>query len=295
MRSESFSFFWVYRMALVASYPYSQEWHMPPVAVPAPPAPPRVPPLPPVPIPFQIAPVVLPPRPPIDPRPIISRQQLQRILGFKVKDPRIYQQAFVHKSAQKDSQHDKSYDRLEYHGDAILGFIIATYLCNKFPDANEGFLTRVRTKLVSGKRLSEFGKRLGLQHHILMNAKALQLGWNANMRILEDVFESLIACVYIDMGISTTTRFVVHVVETFVDWDEVIADTNYKDRLMRYCQARHVALPNYEIMSDSEDDTDCFKIRVIVCGEVCGVARERSKKEAEQMSAKAALVQLSEL
>ena len=235
-------------------------------------------------------------------RRIIERSQLFAILGFQVKNPDVYQTAFVHKSALRESGLPSSYERIEFLGDSVLDFVVARYLFDKYPTANEGFLTRVRTKLVSGKSLCNFARRLGLQQYVLMNQKALRQQWNNNDRILEDVFESLIACIYLDMGMLCARDFVLDVIERNTDWDEIVVDNNEKDILMRYTQANKLDLPIYELidhgspcddMSDSSSDTsnnseNAFHVRVIVAGVERGRGRARTKRQAEQNSARVA-------
>ena len=234
-------------------------------------------------------------------RRVIDRAQLFAILGFQVKNPDVYQNAFVHKSALRESGLTSSYERIEFLGDSVLDFVVARYLYDKYPTANEGFLTRVRTKLVSGKSLCIFARRLGLQQHVLMNQKALRQHWNNNDRILEDVFESLIACIYLDMGMLCARDFILDVIERNVDWDEIVVDNNEKDILMRYTQANKLELPVYELIENTSSDGGCdsgsdtsndsenaFHVRVIVNGVERGRGRARTKRQAEQNSARVA-------
>ena len=113
-------------------------------------------------------------------KPHVTRDQIQDILGMKIKNIMYYQRSLVHKSIYKAvkrytgteplqeylNQHN---ERLEFLGDSVLGFIIANYLFNKYPDQNEGFLTRVKTKLVNGVQLSKFAKQINLGEIILMS------------------------------------------------------------------------------------------------------------------------------
>lgn len=225
--------------------------------------------------------------------PLVTRQQLYSILGFQVKDPRNYEQAFVHKSALREFCLQQSYERLEFLGDSVLDFIVARYLYDRFPDANEGFLTRVRTKLVSGKCLCEFARGMHLQDLVLMNTKAIRQGWNHNDRILEDIFEALVACIYVDMGMCVARDFVIDTIENNVDWEDVMTDTNEKDILMRFTQANKKSLPVYVPVSDTDTGSDTgseegFYIKVLVDNVEYGRGRARTKRQAEQLSARMA-------
>lgn len=224
-----------------------------------------------------------------EPRPAagaaLTREALERVLGFKVVDLNKYVSVFLHKSASRDCGRE-SYERYEFIGDAVINFVVAKYLYDKYPGADEGFLTRVRTKLVSGKCLSFLAEKLGLQHYIVMNQKAIRKGWNSNPRILEDVYESLVGAIYMDLGLSVAKTFVLTVIERFIDFEDVVRDTNYKDILMRYTQSRATPLPEYRIMNES---AKIFDIEVYVHGRACGRGQDKCKKDAEQAAARQAL------
>lgn len=221
----------------------------------------------------------------------ISKDVLEGILGFRIVDFDKYVSVFTHKSF-KESGRD-SYERYEFVGDSVINFVIAKYLYDKFPQADEGFLTRVRTKLVSGKCLSDLSRRLGLHRYVMMNQKALRQGWNSNPRILEDVFESLVGCVYLDLGLATAKTFVLSVMERFVDFRDIVRDTNYKDILMRYAQANMLPLPEYRVLNDPQvTKTPLFDIVVMLQGVGYGRGADTCKKGAEQSAAQQALLAL---
>jgi ribonuclease-3 len=256
---------------------------------PLPPGPPPLPPGPPPPLPPQPAP--LPPQPPIA-QPEISRQDLELVLGFKVCDFQKYLSVFTHKSAMRDMARG-SYERYEFIGDAVINFVIAKYLYDKYPNEDEGFLTRVRTKLVSGKCLSVLSQRLGLHRYIIMNQKALRQGWNTNPRILEDVYESLVGCVYLDLGLMTAKTFVLDVMNRFVDFNDIVRDTNYKDILMRHTQAHAMPLPEYHVINDPQvTRAAMFDIVVLLQGVPYGRGSDTCKKGAEQLAAQQALARI---
>lgn len=232
------------------------------------------------------------PCPPAAVVPVLTRPALEHILGFKVVDFDKYASVFTHKSASRDAGRE-SYERYEFIGDSVINFVIAKYLYDKYPGADEGYLTRVRTKLVSGKCLSLLSWKLGLHQYIIMNQKALRQGWNANPRILEDVFESLVGAVYLDLGLMTAKTFLLNTVERFVDFADVVRDTNYKDILMRYAQAHALPLPEYRVMNDPQTSRQpMFDVVVHVHGSPYGRGVDGSKKGAEQAAAQQALAAL---
>jgi ribonuclease-3 len=241
------------------------------------------------------------PEEPVRPRWPVSREDLEtHILGVRIKDPNMYQSAFVHKSGLKDLDSSMSwvdtYERLEFMGDAVINMVVARFLYDKYPNEREGWLTRIRTKLVSGKCLCVFAQKLGLQEYILMNRKALSQGWNHNPRILEDCFEALVGALYFDMGMLTAKMFVLGMIHKHVNFAEIEKDDNWKDRLMRHTQALGIPLPVYEMREEGSPNT--FEIHAMVQGAldtdclVTGRGLDRNKKQAEQAAAKQALLQL---
>lgn len=219
----------------------------------------------------------------------ITRATLQdNILGMKVKDMKQYHHAFVHKSALRDlPPGTRSYERLEFVGDSVINFVVGKYVFMKYDDKPEGFLTKVRTKIVSGQCLSSFAQKLGLQQYIVMNQKAIRSGWNNNTRIMEDVFEALVGAISLDMGLLAAKTFIINTIEQHVDFDELVMETNSKDALMRQTQAWGIPLPVYHIVPGC--DKHLFCIEVYVNGFVCGHSINKNKKAGEQQAANIAL------
>ena len=237
----------------------------------------------------------------MDQQPIVSRAALEGILGFHVRDPAVYQLAFVHRSAAKTCAEQRGfvthtgYERLKFLGDAVLNLVCTRYLFNNHPDKEEGYLTKVRTKLVSGQTLCKLAKDLKLHEHILMCPKAMQNGWNCNERILEDCFESLIAAVYLDLGLVAAREFILATINRYIDFASLERDTNYKDILMRWAQAKELPLPVYKHADAQEDARHVFETRCYVDGRPMGYGRHRGKKQGEQLAACQALMCLGVL
>lgn len=217
---------------------------------------------------------------------MVTREALEHVLGFRVVDFGKYAPVFTHKSAMRLTNGD-SYERYEFIGDAVINFVVAKMLFDMYPAADEGFLTRVRTKLVSGKCLAELAHRMGLHRFIIMNQRSMRHGFNTNPRILEDVFESLVGCVYLDLGMVSAKTFLLSVFQKYVDFNDVLRDTNYKDGLMRFAQANGAPLPEYVVVSTSTTDNNAaaFVVHVTMNGLV-GRGAGPSKKHAEQEAAR---------
>lgn len=219
----------------------------------------------------------------------VPRETIEALIGCKVNNPAIYNRAFLHKSVVQGLI-TESYERMEFMGDAVINFIMTKFLFDKYPDKDEGWLTRIRTKVVSGKCLSKLALKLGLQNHVQMNEKAMSNGWNMNDRILEDVFESLIGCMYHDLGLIVVKDFLIRVIEKHVDFREIEKDDNFKDILMRFTQANQIPLPHYHCNETFQDGKKVFEIRCYVNDVPCGYGRHKNKKQAEQQAAHQALL-----
>jgi len=218
------------------------------------------------------------------PTPEFSREFINKIVGTKVNNLALYQRAFTHKSALKRYQGlTKSYETLEFMGDSVLGFIITKYLFDLYEEKQEGFLTKARTKMVRGKTLCEISKFLGLQKLVLMDEKGERNGWVTNDNIMEDVFEALVGAIYLDLGMVHAKNFVLDI---FSRVETSLEDDNYKDQLMRWCQALKYALPEYRV--DGQINSN-FCITVIVDSMTCGSGYATTKKQAEQNAAEIVL------
>lgn len=215
---------------------------------------------------------------------MLCRESLEQVLGFKVASFERYVPVFTHKSAMKVTN-GQSYERYEFMGDAVINFVVAKLLFDLYPSKDEGFLTKVRTKLVSGKCLADLSRKLGLHNFVLMSERSLQSGFHTNPRILEDVFESLVGCVYLDLGMVAAKTFLLAVYERFIDFTDILRDTNYKDGLMRYAQARGLPLPDYIVLGTSMEAAEAFTIGVRLNG-ASGQGAGPSKKSAEQEAAR---------
>ena len=224
----------------------------------------------------------------------LTQRAVEDLLGMRVVDFEKYRRVFTHKSAVRGTG-VQSYERYEFMGDAVINFVVAKYLLDKFPASDEGFLTRIRTKMVCSKALASIAWGMGLHRYVIMNAKALRQGWNSNTRILEDAFEALVGCVYLDLGLMTAKTFVLAAMERFLDPRELLTDTNYKDILMRHQQSRGLPLPDYAVVGT---DSGFFTVRASVVlaatsdAHAFATGRDTSKKGAEQNAAQALLARI---
>lgn len=192
-------------------------------------------------------------------KPHVSRDEIQTILGgMKPINLENYRRALVHKSMQKyinqalkDGKGVQDYlkesnERLEFLGDAVFALVVADYIFDKYPTKDEGFLTRLRTKIVRDVNCVNFAKHIGLENHILVaNNKG-----TTNDKIIEDAFEAFIGAIYLDLDFKFCRGFIIKLIETYVDFDKILEDDNYKDILMRYTQTKQISLPIYKVIKE---------------------------------------------
>ena len=216
---------------------------------------------------------------------------LKDLLGFYPANLKLYDLAFVHKSASiHDSQGNLvNNERLEFLGDAILGAIIAEFLYNRFPQQDEGFLTKNRSKLVNRTFLTKLTFDIGLNVFIDSNTTK-----NADKsHIYGDALEAFIGAVYLDTNYDVTKRFVTKkILSKFVDLNEIEKkDTNFKSQLIEWGQKNKKDVKFYTTEEDTKDNSKPprFVTIITVDNKELGKGVGTSKKEAQQKAAKEAL------
>jgi len=218
---------------------------------------------------------------------MITKLIIEKIIDHKIINEQIYKQAFMHKSASPEAL--ESNERLEFIGDSVLGLVVTSYLYEKYPNENEGFLTRIRTKLVSGKALCKIADDLHFFEYIIMNEKGMKNEWFKNPRILEDSLEAFIGSIYLDIGLNVAKQFIYNNIITKLDNNSLLEDNNYKDILMRYLQGRKLNLPEYRLNETINDNNKLFTVQVFLQGKLVSEGSHKVKKQAEQISAQRAL------
>jgi len=226
-----------------------------------------------------------------------DRATLEALAGQPLDDLDLYRQALRHRSAvrgQPDS-HRYSNERLEYLGDAVLGLVVGAHLFETFPDTDEGFLSRLRAKLVSGAALAEHARAHGFGPLLAMSAEMRQSGGEDHSTLLADAFEAFIGALYIDKGLDGARLFVETTVLAGRDLDALASHRdNYKSVLLEKAQGRGWPQPVYTVLAaDGASHARVFTVEVQVRGEAYGTGQATSKKQAEQLAARAALERLA--
>jgi ribonuclease-3 len=221
---------------------------------------------------------------------------LEQALGVTFKDKRLLQQAFVHKSYLNEHPGEmlESYERLEYLGDAFLGWVVADELYRRFPAFGEGDLTRARAILVQGKALAAIARSLRLGDRLVMGQGEERSGGRERQSNLAAVVEAVLGAVLLDRGAAVARRLVMRwVAEPMEALAGEGAPRDAKSALQEHCQQSGLSLPVYELVEERGPSHDReFAVRVLIDGQVAGQGAGRRKSAAEQAAAAEALKHL---
>jgi len=215
---------------------------------------------------------------------------LKNLLGFVPGNLSLYRLAFRHKSVAQNIKKGvkNSNERLEFLGDAVLGSVVAEVLFKLYPYEDEGFLTELRSKIVSRVNLNQLARKLGFEGLIEYDSRVL--GSSRQGSLLGDAFEALIGAVYLDKGYNFTRNFLVnHIIKSHIDIHTLEqTETNFKSKLIEWCQ-RHGKDISFDLVgNDDGENTKLFTVQASVDGEVMGLGKEFSKKNAEKLAAEKA-------
>lgn len=241
------------------------------------------------------------------------------------KDVNLYQNAFVHKSYSLTKNNleeivDKpegaldlmktDNERLEFLGDSVLGLVISKYLYERYPNQNEGFLTRMKTNLVRAEALSYLANEIQLNKFIIMSRHIEdKCNGRNSMKILEDIFEAFIGAIFLDfnetifentdfysgMGFHICEKLIINIIEEKVDFSELIkTNTNYKDQISKYFKKTFDAYPTYnEVDMEEINNQKIFTVNIKDHeGKILAEGNGTSKKRAEQSASRNALIKL---
>jgi ribonuclease-3 len=220
-------------------------------------------------------------------------ESLRNILGFYPTNISLYKLAFRHSSAAqiikkgiKDSN-----ERLEFLGDSIIGTVVADYLFKKFPFKDEGFLTKMRSKMVSRQQHNQLAVKLGLNTFIEANNDRFG---SKPSSINGDAYEALIGAIYLDKGYKFAQQFILtRIVNVFIDMDELeTKEVDFKSKFIEWAQKEKKDF-RFETLHDGAASIDkLFLLQLLIDNEVVGTAQHFSKKRAEQLVAEMACTAL---
>ncbi|MES2592546.1 MAG: ribonuclease III [Bacteroidota bacterium] len=220
----------------------------------------------------------------------VLHKSLRNLLGFHPSNISLYKLAFRHSSAAqliKKGVKDSN-ERLEFLGDSVIGTVVADYLFKKFPYKDEGFLTKMRSKMVSRAKHNQVAVKLGLKKFIEVNNDRFKTAQPTS--IGGDAYEALIGAIYLDKGFKTAQNFILtRIINIHIDMDEVeTKEIDFKSKFIEWVQKEKKDY-RFEVVNDGGNTADKqFVIQLVVDNEIVGTAQHISKKRAEQMVAEQA-------
>lgn len=219
---------------------------------------------------------------------------MTKILGFKPKRLDFYKKGFLHRSAnEKDKEgNPMNYERLEFLGDSMLGTIISRHLFIEVPEGDEGYLTKMRSKIVSRKHLNQLGKDLELINFVKSRIPKSHFGEN----IHGNVFEALVGAIYMDRGYKYCQKFIHEkVIGPYVDIEQLEGKViSYKSLVIEWCQKQKKSF-DYEVYEDTgKDALKHFAVKLTIEDQIVAKARDTSKKKAEEKASKRAYYALQD-
>lgn len=213
-------------------------------------------------------------------------QKLYPVIGFTPCRLGLFKRAFYHKSMNNDGKNGVSNERLEYLGDAVLSTVVAEYLFKKYPNKDEGFLTKMRSKIVKRKTLNDIADQMGLDI-ILSTYSQGRLSHS----MMGNALEALVGAIYIEFGYKKTKNYIIKkILMKFLDIHELeTKDDNYKSLLLEWCQKQSKDISYQTLSKFKMDKRDRFKVAVLVDGQQLATAEDFNKKSAEQSASKKAM------
>ena len=222
---------------------------------------------------------------------------LLKKLHITYKDLAIYEQALTHPSYNGDANtKHQDYEKLEFMGDSVLGYVTADLVYKNRPEMSEGDLTKLRSVLVSTKPLAAYARKISLDQYVRIGHSITASQVKESDKILENVFESLIGAIYLDAGLKAAYRFIKYILLKDIKTYDADNLTDYKTKLQEEIQAEHRDAVQYVTISQSGPAHDrTFTVQVKYNDIVLGTGTGKSKKKAEEMAAKDALSKRSVL
>ncbi|WP_298520493.1 ribonuclease III [uncultured Methanobrevibacter sp.] len=214
--------------------------------------------------------------------------------GIETENEMLYKIAFTHGSYSTKHNLGYTYERLEFLGDSVLSLIVSEYLYNKYPQYEEGKLTKLRANFVCQNALIYYSHELGLHDYLNVSAEESNLTKNEILSITADIFESFLGAIFLDQGLDFAKDYASKVIFKYID-EEKVFFADYKSAMKEYGDAHEVEV-SYKILKEYGVPHDkTFVIAILVDGEEMGVGKGKNKKEAEQAASKVAIEKLGVL
>lgn len=219
-------------------------------------------------------------------------RELEELVGFPIKNRTYFIQALMHRSfLEQNKEFEVSNERLEFLGDSVLSLSVAEYLYDNFPNKDEGFLTKVRAKLVNKLALADAAEKIDLASFVLISKNLSNSFANGSKTVLSDALEALIGAIYLDNGLNSAKDFITKIlIEPNSKEGVYLIDENFKSQLLEFAQANRMENPIYLVIKEEGPQHNrTFTIKVMIGNEDYGVGRGHNKKSAEQKAAQTSL------
>lgn len=218
---------------------------------------------------------------------------IEDIIGYKFQDQRILMEAFTHSSYANENA-DSSYERLEFLGDSILGMVVSQYLFNRYPDEDEGFLTKAKASIVSGRTLSKAIDRMGLIKYVRTASGSIEEEIKRSNNVKEDIFEAIIGAIIQDSGkFEVAEGFIYSKLGNEMSADfKKVSVTDFKSRLLELCAQKGGIDVTFDVVPLADNVNSGFMATILLNGKKYGSGKALSKKKAEQQAAKQTLEML---
>jgi ribonuclease III len=218
-------------------------------------------------------------------------RKIRPVLGFTPTNIGFFKQAFYHRSMNTESSSERAFnnERLEYLGDSILSTIVAEYLYKKYPTKDEGFMTKMRSKIVRRQTLNEIADKMGID----LILSEYSMGKMSNT-MLGNAFEALVGALYLEFGYENTREYVIkQVLMKYLDMNAMEhQNDNHKSIILEWSQKNGHEVEFVQVSKIKNEKRDFFKMAVVVNGDKISEAEDFNKKAAEQKAAERAIVEL---
>lgn len=220
-------------------------------------------------------------------------ENAEKLIGHKYKNPKLLERALTHSSYANECR-VKDNERLEFLGDSVLSIIISDYIFHKMANVAEGDLTKFRASLVCEQSLDRVAKKISLGSLIRLGKGEERMGGRERASIVSDAFEAVLASIYLDSGIETAREWLLNLMMDEIK--EVLSGKrcgDYKTMLQEKVQRGSIGRVTYEVINEyGKDHLKTFEVRALIDGVPKSKGIGKSKKEAEQMAAKSALLDI---
>lgn len=219
----------------------------------------------------------------------MSLDALGKSLGVEI-EPQLLELALTHRSYSYENGRGPNNERLEFLGDAILGFLVTSHIHDHFSDMDEGNLTKLKNAVVSAAALAQAASSINLGEYLLLGKGEIQTGGREKMNLLADTFEALLGAAYVSKGLEAAKKIVdQHILPLLDSADDLLLSADPKTTLLESMQQQGKAAPVYQTTHEGPDHDRTFFANLLIDGQVIASASGRSRKQAETNAAIKAL------